>query len=1223
MRMSKWVVQQVDPVAQKNLMQETGISAILASLLINRGYENPQEVLEFLNPSLDQLSSPFEMVNMGAAVERILESVERKEKIVVYGDYDVDGICASVMLYQGLKTLGAIVEYYVPDRMEEGYGVNTPALRSIFENGAKLLVTVDCGISSWQEVAEAKSWGMDVIVTDHHQLPDILPDCIIVNPVLSKDESDKWRFLCGTGVAFKVVQGLFSRYYNEEGFSHRMMPFLDIAALATVADIVPLKGDNRILVKFGLEEMALGKRPGLAALWDVSQNKSGGKQNTKDNKDYNKDNKTQKQGLDGMPDTVAVGYGLAPRLNACGRIGDVRLGLRLLVTEDPAEAMEIAQMLDTENRNRQNIERQIYEEAVAIVEHQGIQQQEGLIVVGEDWHPGVIGIVASRLVEQYYTPTIVLTKTNGIYKGSGRSIEGFHLQQALSQCSDILENYGGHSQAAGLGVAPENLQEFRKRFARIVSEGTTNDSFLPTLKIDAEIQVSDINSEIFKEISKINPTGTMNPPPVFVCRGQNPIETRIVGGQGDHLRIRVRGPQSDIFGIGFKKAELQPMVQEGSIDIAFNMDKNTFNGRTTLQMLIKDMKPYRRPDQMTLLDRLFFYKNEYLNNDPYRGIAEQDQFFTKIVGVTFENRQELLADLAVGQQLNLVHEKDNPHDAYAIAVYADGAKLGYLKRNIARHLAENFDNGVDYQAVVVQVTGSIDQNLGANIFIQKLQSVVQDSEVEMESIRRELECLEENALKEQIRQALLGNYAYRLKQEEALQALYHNENVLAILGTGRGKSAIFQAYSAYLALYRHKTSIIVYPLRALVNDQYQSLEKKLKPLGLQVCLATGALEGEERASFFQRVMDGKVDLILTTPEFLVYNKHRFMELSGRLGMVVIDEAHHLASRRQGYKQLPQCLKEICPDQILAVTATASDDVAGHIMKALELETMIIDPHVRENLELVDQRSNYKKNEYLINLASSGEKVVVYLNSRHKAVQLAELLREKVPTSMQNKICYYHGGLSSSDRLAIENAFRNGTLKVIVTTSAFGEGIDIPDIRHVVLYHLSFSSEEYNQLAGRAGRDGAPAKVHLLYNQRDEILNRNVLSSSCPSREVLGKFYKMLQLLIQGKPAIELTNNELCELVKRERFAEPTETCISGWLGIFEELGFLEREREGAKRRIIMTPSPTKMDLLSSLRYQECMAELEDFQRYLEIAFDSSKDILLKAINQPIFPKQWM
>ncbi len=1219
MKMSKWVVQQVDPTVQERLMREVGISAILASLLINRGYEDPQEVREFLNPSLQQLSSPFEMVNMGAAVERILQAVERKEKIVVYGDYDVDGICASVMLYQGLQALHAEVDYYVPDRMEEGYGINTPALRSIYEDGGKLLVTVDCGISAWKEVAEAKSWGMDVIVTDHHQLPDILPDCIIVNPVLSNDEKDKWRHLCGTGVAFKVVQGLFARYYNEDGFTKRMIPFLDIAALATVADIVPLKGDNRVLVKFGLEEMALGKRPGLAALWEVSQNRVNNKQ-SKDNKEH-KEPKEPKEPE--IPDTVSVGYGLAPRLNACGRIGDVRLGLRLLVTDDAQEAMEIAQMLDTENRNRQNIERQIYEEAVAMVEKQGIRQQDGLIVVGEDWHPGVIGIVASRLVEQYYTPTIVLTKTNGLYKGSGRSIEGFHLQQALSQCSDILENYGGHSQAAGLGVASENLSEFRKRFAELVSSGTNADSFLPTIKIDAEVQVNDVNLETYKEISKIQPTGTMNPTPVFVCRGQRPIETRIVGGTGDHLRIRLRGPQNDIFGIGFKKAELQSMVQESSVDVAFNMDKNTFNGRTNMQMLIKDIKPFRRPDQMTLLDRLFFYKDEYLEDDPYRNIGEQDQFFTKVVGVTFENRQELLAELQVGQQLDLVHEKDNPHDENAIAVYADGAQLGYLKRNIARHLAANFDNGVEYQAVVVQVTGSIEKNLGVNIFIQRSQSECQEAMEEQQAVRAELERLDASELQEKIRQALLGEHAYRPKQSEALDALYRKQNVMAILGTGRGKSAIFQTYSAYLALYQRKVTMIVYPLRALVNDQYQSLQKKLKPLGLEICLATGALEGEERAAFFQKVMEGQVDVILTTPEFLVYNKHRFMELGSRLGLVVIDEAHHLASRRQGYKQLPACIEEIRPQQVLAVTATASDDVANHIVKALDINAVVVDPHVRDNLQIVDQRTNYRKADYLIDLVKSGEKVVVYLNSRHKVVQLSELLREKAPAALQNQICYYHGGLSASDRFAIENAFRDGNLKVIVTTSAFGEGIDIPDIRHVVLYHLSFSSEEYNQLAGRAGRDGKPAWVHLLYNQRDEMLNRNVLSASCPSREVLGKFYKLLQLLIQGKPAIELTNQELCDLIKRERFAEPNDSCISSWLGIFEELGFLEREREGAKRRIIMTPSPTKMDLLSSLRYQECMAELEDFQRYLEVAFDNSKDTLLKLINQPIYPKQWV
>ena len=1199
MKMSKWIVQQNKPQVQARLMNGLGISSVLANLLINRGYTELDAAREFLNPSLEQLSSPFEMLNMGAAVERILQAVEKKEKIVVYGDYDVDGICASVTLYQGLQALDANVAYYVPDRMEEGYGVNTPALRTIFDEGARLLVTVDCGISSWQEVAAAKEWGMDVIVTDHHQLPEILPDCIIVNPVLSNDERDKWRYLCGTGVAFKVVQGLFARYYEKDGFLDRMRPFLDLAALATVADIVPLKGDNRVLVKFGLEQMALGERPGLAALWKVSQNSE-----TK------------------VPTTTAVGFGLAPRLNACGRIGDVQLGLRLLVTKDPEEATAIAVKLDEENRQRQNIERAIYEEALEKVAVQGINQRDGLIVMGENWHPGVIGIVASRLVEKFYTPTIVLTMSNGICKGSGRSIEGFHLQHALSQCADVLVNYGGHSQAAGLGLRPEDLPAFRRKFAQIVAESTTRDSFVPTLVVDSEIDMQDISMEMYREICKIQPTGTMNPMPVFVCRGQKTIETRTVGANNDHLRIRLRTPQDEIVGIGFKKAELEQVAKTGNIDIAFSLDINTYNGKTKLQMVLKDLKSFRRPDQMSLQDRLFFYKDVYLEEDPYRSIGEQEQFYTKAVGVTFDNRQQFVEKLVPGQSLELVREKENAYDENAIAILADGQQIGYLKRSIARHLAPNMDQGVGYEAIVVQVTGTAERNWGVNLFIRRTDLHGSTSEETRKVLRDELEQLNETDLQERIRQAILGGHAYRPKQQEALDALQQGQNVLAILGTGRGKSAIFQSHSAYLAPWKHQVTLIVYPLRALVNDQYQALEQKLKPLGLRVRLATGALEGEERAIFFQQVEQGQVDLILTTPEFLLCNQQRLMGLGDRLGMVVIDEAHHLVSRRQGYKQLPEGLRRMKPQQILAVTATAGDEAAEQIVELLGIQRVVIDPHVRQNLRLVDQRENYKKTEYLLALVNRGEKMVVYLNSRQKVVQLAELLRENATDKVGQKICYYHGGLSSADRLAVENAFRSGEIQVIVTTSAFGEGIDIPDIRHVVLYHLSFSGEEYNQLAGRAGRDGKEAWVHLLYNRRDETLNQNVLASACPTREVLGRFYKLLQFLVQGKPAIELTNGELADLVKREHFAEPNESCISGWLGIFEELGFLEREREGSKRRIIMIPSPNKMDLFSSLRYQECMAELEDFQRYLQIAFDRNQEKLLAAVNRPIYPAGW-
>ncbi len=1199
MRKNKWVVKRNDPDSIKRLMEQTRVSSVLANLLINRGYTNPQDIEEFLYPDLQHLSSPFELLNMGAAVEKILSHVEKQHKIVVYGDYDVDGICASVILYQGLLALGGHVEYYVPDRLEEGYGLNMQAVESIFQDGAALLVTVDCGISAESEIKKAQDMGLEVIVTDHHQLPPDLPECIIVDPAMNPAEG-AWKYLCGAGVAFKLVQGLFERYYRESDSMYRMIPYLDLAALATVADIVALKGDNRILVKFGLEEMKQGKRVGLRALWKVSRSNESAELNT-----------------------VAVGFNIAPRLNACGRIGDVRLGLRLLTTDDPEEAEQIAYKLDAENKSRQEIEREIFEEALVKVASSKPDLRKGLIVIGEDWHPGVIGIVASRLVEQFYTPTIVLTKVNGLYKGSGRSIEGFHLQQALAQCADYLESFGGHAQAAGLSVQPENLALFQQKFALAVQQATTSETFIPTLYIDGEIGVNDLNNDIYDDINKLQPTGTANALPIFVCRSQTTTEVRCVGATGDHLRIKLRTNQGEIVGIGFKKAELESVIAEGSIDIAFHLDKNFYNGKTSLQMVIKDIKSYRRPDQMDFVDRLFYYQQDYLKDALYSGIENQDSFFTKAVGVSFEGRQEIVKSLQEGNAVTLRREANNPHDPNAIALYYEEQQIGYLKKELAQNLAPVIDQGTVYQAVVSQVTGGDGKNYGVNILVKKQQEL-DDLLKQCSRTERDILCtLNDQTLLEKIKNTLLGPNHYRPKQLEAIEKLLQHKNVLAILGTGRGKSAIFQTYAAYLALKKQQMTIIIYPLRALVNDQYQTLKSKLSPLGLTVVKGTGALESDARAEFFQQLYDKQVDIVLTTPEFFCCHYQRFMAEKGQVGLVVIDEAHHLQSRRSGYKQLPRVL-ELLPDlQVLAVTATANEETAAYIRSVLAIEQWVIDTHVRENLRIDDQRQNMNKIGFLLELAASGEKTVVYVNSRKQAVKIAQMLREKVPQAARQLICYYHGGLNNADRQAIESAFKDGSLRLIVTTSAFGEGIDIPDIRHVVLYHLSFSLEEYNQLAGRAGRDGQLATIHLLYGERDEALNRILLAGTCPARESLVQFYLLLKQLAKQKNHLEQTNQQLAELAEKHKIAGLSENSVSHWLGIFEELGFLEREREGNKRNITMNPKPVKADLEKSLRYQEGLAELEDYQRYLLLAFQKDEAQLLAAVNQPIYPQSWV
>lgn len=1188
----RWIITECAKEQREDLSQALGVSEYIAEILLKRGIDSFAAAQEFLNPSLTNLSEPMEILNMGAAAEKIWQAIDDKKKIRVYGDYDVDGMCASAILYEGLKDLGAEVDVYVPDRIEEGYGLNEKAVEKIYADGTGLLVTVDCGISSAKEVALAKKLGMEVIVTDHHQLPEELPKCIIVNPAMALDKKAKWSNLCGAGVSFKLVQALYEWKYGQENVWKNTKKLLDLAALATIADIVPLRGDNRIIVKFGLEVLAQGGRIGLRELAKVAA----GNNNIE-------------------MTTMLASFGLAPRLNACGRIGDVHTGLELLLTKDKDKAWAIAKRLDEENRDRQNIERQIFEEALLNVADGTTDAHRGIVVCGDNWHPGVIGIVASRIAERFYTPVIVFTRNNSLYKGSGRSIEGFHLQQALAKCADILESFGGHAQAAGLSIKAENMDEFIRRFGDLVAS-SDEQIFLPRVKIDCVLNQGSINYNFYNELAKLQPFGMHNPPPIFALRGLKAGESRTVGTNSDHLKIKFVTSKGDINAIGFKKAYLEDTVKHDLVDVAFNLEKNVFNGRTNLQLNICDIKSKRRSDDLDMLDKLFFYWEDYLSDDPYRNIAAKDEFYTKIVGVTFENRQELIGCLSVGQELVLKRENENAYDNNAIAVYADDKHLGYLKRELAHHLAPCFDRNVAYTANISQITGLDKNTLGVNIFIRREKEFSCVDERSLLAKRKaEISALNINEQKKLIKQEILGEYDYRDKQKEALAALQKGENVFCIMGTGRGKSAIFQSYSAYLALSQKKRTVIVYPLRSLVNDQYNRMAERLSHLGLDVVKATGEINTEERAELYRRLKNNEADVILTTPEFFCCNQ-KTVFAEAQIGFVVLDEAHHLADRRSGYKRIVSLLKEF-KGQILALTATMPAEIWAKIGDSLHFDELIIDGHIRENLILDDCRGVKEKIAWLSELLAEDEKTIVYVNSRRKAVEIAQSLRDRCGDErLKRKICYYHGGLEASDRKMIEKDFREGILSFIISTSAFGEGIDIGDIKHVVLYHLSFSCEEYNQLAGRAGRNGEKAYIHLLYNERDKNLNELLLSENCPNRELLVAFYKALRALGR-KGEITLTNAQLAQHTKGIK--NISENAVSHWLGIFEELNFLSRETSGSKRTIIINEKPSKTDLEESLRYTEGIAEREEYDKYAELAFIKDTDKLLEAINRPIFP----
>jgi single-stranded-DNA-specific exonuclease len=479
--------------------------------------------------------------------------------------------------------------------------------------------------------------------------------------------------------------------------------------------------------------------------------------------------------------------------------------------------------------------------------------------------------------------------------------------------------------------------------------------------------------------------------------------------------------------------------------------------------------------------------------------------------------------------------------------------------------------------------------------------------------------------RETIRRAILGDRDYHLKQKEALAALESGRNTLLVMGTGRGKTAVFQTVAAELAA-QGKISILIYPLRSLVNDQYQRMRRQFESLGIAVHAVNGSMDAPERNRFFQLYGQGKVNIVLTTPEFICFHRDRFTAAGERIGLLVTDEAHHIRQGdRKGYQQLPEVWQALGRPLVLAATATADDETAGRINQAFQIRQWVLEDHVRENLRLTDVRKEKDKLAYLMKIAGRREKTVVYVNSRRQSMELAQTLRCYLPF-MEREIGFYHGGLDSESRRGLENRFRDTELRLMVSTSAFGEGVDIPDIRHVVLYHMCFSRAEFNQLSGRAGRNQDEAWIHLLFNGEDMALNRMILSQKAPDREILARFYLMLKTLQKSRRFIEAADAELAGKMtaseKAGKVGEPVlEETVSACLAILEEMKLLRLEYAGNRRYIhISPPPPAKLDLSDSIRFAEGQGEREAFEEFAAYIMNGSPDIILSGFNRPILPK---
>lgn len=544
------------------LAQDANLTPLTASLLVHRNIKTKDEATAFLYPENTAYHNPYLMADMEIAVDRIMQAVEKKECIVIYGDYDVDGITAASLLHRSLRRLGANVRYFLPDRQKDGYGLHDETLERIIKGGANLIVTVDCGITAVQEVENMRG-AADIIITDHHLPGDALPSATAVINPHRRDCMYPEKNLAGVGVAFKLSQALWMR--RGKGY---ITDDIEIVALGTIADIVPLVGENRKIVKEGLAVMRRTKNIGLAALLRVS-------------------------GLDGKEiKSGQVGFQLAPRLNAAGRMSTAALGVKLLLTADSEEADETAARLQEENAHRQSVERSILAEAKAQAETFSPREASALVLSGKGWHHGVIGIVASRIVELYHRPTIIITEqSDGICKGSCRSIPGFHIHEALTACQEHLLTFGGHAQAAGLSLAISKLDAFREAFTAYATETLSETDYIPVERIDLLLSPDEITAPLLDEIALLEPFGMGNAKPVFGVRGIRGAFAKAIGQEARHLKFTVHGKTGDITALAWNQAHYVPLILREKTDFTYFPKWNAWQGRQEINLEVGAIVP--------------------------------------------------------------------------------------------------------------------------------------------------------------------------------------------------------------------------------------------------------------------------------------------------------------------------------------------------------------------------------------------------------------------------------------------------------------------------------------------------------------------------------------------------------------------------------------------------------------------------------------------------------
>ncbi|MDR1422734.1 MAG: single-stranded-DNA-specific exonuclease RecJ [Coriobacteriales bacterium] len=1084
------VISVPDPRIVQKIAESCNLGPLLARVLVSRGFIHPEQVEHFLRPDLkrdwiDPAKVPG-LIEVAAALEG---AIRAKKRILIYGDFDVDGLSATALMVRALATLGVRADYLIPNRIDEGYGFTPASFTRMLARKPEFVLTVDCGISAALEAAELARQGIQLAVTDHHEPSDAIPVGIpIADPKI--DPSCPFIDLAGVGVALKLV-ALLGEHFEKPDLWRDLT---DLAALGTMADLVPLRGENRALVVEGLRRIKDAPRPGIAALLALSHPKT----------------------RPGFLRASDLSFSLIPRLNAAGRMGDPTRALELLLCDDPLTAMHRAEELEELNQKRRAAEAALTTQALRQIEG---RETRGTIVVasGEDWHEGVRGIVASRLAKRFKTPALVFSLVGDEARGSGRSTKGINLFALVESVADKVLRFGGHEGAVGITLKRADLADFTERITQAAAICAQQPESQHPLA-DAVISLAELTIPAVRELDYLEPCGQDNHEPHFLLPGVFLEDARAVGANRNHFSFMASDGRDRVSAIWFNCPDIDRLAEwRGVVDILCRLQVDEWNGRQRVKLMVEDV-------------------------------------------VTGDHDS---------------HHRDEPQ---------------YSQCEDETHDPSHRDESQDSQ-------------------------------------HRDEAYDPSHRDKASLTEAFLGpGMKLHQAQAEVLDHLAQGESILTIMATGRGKSLIFQLHAAHLALVEHKVSIFVYPLRALIADQAFHLSERCKQLGVLVKSLTGETPQLERDAIFAELFAGRVHILLTTPEFLLFHGWR-LEESGRIAFVVLDEAHHLATEgsdsRPAYHQAEHLRKTFPHAQFLALTATASDDEAKRIREALGITRTIIDTSMRPNLALDDARAIRDRATYLAALVARSELSLIYVNARAQAIVIAKELRERLH-EQGHRIAFYHAGLPRETRLEVEAAFREGKLDALVSTSAFGEGVNLPGIRHVIHYGMPFSLIAFNQQSGRAGRDGRNATIHLLYNEQDSQVNRSLLARTHPTRDTLAILYRILRDRWTGmRPAMGFLPLDEEEVLAACRASDDSflldASGVRAGCVILAELGLIALSQTDAERLFELTELIGKVDLNDSSRYLEGQAAIrafEEFQRWITCAVPTE---LLASLNRPIVP----